>query len=118
MMVTAVALIATMALAAGLRYEARMSGAGKGKAKWQVANKRGEFQGEFEVEGENMARNANFTVNVGGNSFPVTTNGLGRFAFSARYSNAATAPVIGVGTGVDVKDANGAVVMTGVFAQR
>lgn len=116
--ITAVVAIAAFAAAAGLRFEARLSGQGKGKAKWQVANRGGEFQGELEVEGERMRRNSDYTIHVAGQDFAVTTNGFGAFEMAARFTDRTTAPLIGTGTSVSITDANGNTVMSGVFAQR
>ncbi|MCB0825011.1 MAG: hypothetical protein KDC26_02375 [Armatimonadetes bacterium] len=121
MKATAVVGLASLALFAFAmlgRYEARMSGeGGKGKAKMQSKQKRGEYQAEFEVEGENMLSDASYWINVDGQSFLVNTNAFGSFEFSARYSSP-DHPNIEGGTPINITNGAGDVVMQGVFQQR
>ncbi len=99
------------------RLEARLAGAGKGKAKWQLVQKGREIQSEFEVEGERLPSNTSYDVYVGDQFIgTVTTNGFGAFSAEKRYLGA-NHPNVAAGMTVTVANTGG-VVLSGVFAAR
>lgn len=99
------------------RFQANLSGAGKGKAKYKVKTENVGVQFELSVEGENLAPNATYTVEIGTDIvFTVTTDAFRAFDFDTRQL-AATGLNIGAGTTVAVKDAGGSTVLAGAFAQ-
>lgn len=100
------------------RFEARMTGSGaSGKAKMESKLKRGEYQAEFEVQGEDLLADASYWVNVDGQSFLVNTNAFGSFEFHGRYGDT-NHPNIEGGTPINLTNSAGDVVLSGVFQQR
>lgn len=107
--------VAVVAVAqARTRLLAPMSGTGKGKAKFDQRSN----EAQFEFEAERLPRNAAFKLNAG--NLPTVTlasDGFGRIVFTKRWGRTGQ-PTIGVGTTATLKNASGAVVLTGTFAPR
>lgn len=97
-------------------FEARMTGQGKGKAKWKTRDQGTQLQGELEVEGENLPRNTTYSVKVGAYSFTVRTDGFGRYNLARRYTTA-TRPNITTGTIVRLMRTDATVAQSGTFAR-
>lgn len=94
---------------------ATLTGAGKGKAVWKTRVKPGEVRGELQVEGENLAAGATYTVNVG----PLTgltgvADAFGKFSVKRRMTTSPL-PNIPAGTVVTVLDSKGIQVLTGTL---
>ncbi|HXH59940.1 MAG TPA: hypothetical protein VNI20_01135 [Fimbriimonadaceae bacterium] len=100
-----------------LRFQANLSGVGKGKAQYRERQQNVGVQYELSVEGENLAHNATYTVMIGSDiSFSVTTDAFGKFNFDDREF-AASGLGITSGTTVAVVDANGNTALAGTFQQ-
>lgn len=115
--------LATVSLLAGAvaqtgraEFEARMTGSGKGKAKWKTRDQGRQLQAELEAEGENLARNTQYVLKIGTDTWTVRTDGFGRYAFARRYTTAAR-PNIGAGTKVELFRTNGVLAQSGIFAR-
>lgn len=110
----------TLALAVGDKtiIETRLTGSGKGKAKFQLSASNG-GQAELEVEGENLRRNTAYSVNVANGAVQarVTTDAFGEFNLERRYG-ARSIPPIKAGDRVVVRNSQNVVVLSGVLAPR
>lgn len=104
----------------GVRYEARLSSSTSAKGKVRFSPPFRTRQSEFQAEGENLAPNAQYTVNLStGSSFSATTDGLGNFSINIVFRGGSVQPpVITTGTTAWVTNAAGATVMAGTFAPR
>lgn len=111
---TAIALMTVVAYAQ-VRTEllARMSGFGKSKAVYKAKG----TEAEFQVEGENLARNTTYAVTSAGSAWTVTTNSLGVFRLTQRYG-ATGRPAIALGTAIQLRTTLGVVVQNGTFAPK
>ena len=113
-----IAVTTALAMAAGgLKFEARLQGAGKGKAKWTVKGT-GESQAELQVEAERLRPDTDYFVTIG-NEMPwsVHTTALGTLRLTQRYVGVKR-PTIGAGTIVIVSNANSETILTGAMVQR
>ena len=118
-MVAVTLAVFAIAAAAGneTRYEARLTGWGKGKATYKVKREDRFVQSELQVEGENLAPNTNYIVFVGkDNVWQTRTNAFGAFAVREASRNGSGLPVT-AGTVVNVNDTTGNTVLTGAFVQ-
>ncbi len=99
------------------RFEARLSGWGKGKAAYKVKADNGLLESQLQVEGENLVPNTNYIVIIGvDNVWQTRTNGFGAFRVSER-SVGPTALPISAGTPAIVNDTTGNTVLSGTFSQ-
>ena len=118
---TFVLAIAAVAVVQQSRVELRANlaaamGRAKGHATWKTRDQGQRMQAELEVEGERLARNADFTVTVGKNApIDVTTDGFGSFEIDQRFIGP-TRPTVAAGNVVTVTDANNVVVLQGTLA--
>ena len=115
--VTLVAFAIAAAAGNETRFEARLTGWGKGKAVYKVKKEDSGLQSELQVEGEDLAPNTNYLVFIGkDNVWPTRTNAFGAFAVREASRNSEGLPVA-AGTVVNVNDTTGNTVLTGTFAQ-
>jgi hypothetical protein len=118
---TFVLALAALAVQTGrieLRADLRGATRAKGKAVWKFRAQGARVQAELEVEGENLPRNADLTVEVASMApISVTTSAFGTFEINRRF-NAGTAPTIVAGDHVTVSDVNETELMGGVFVVR
>ncbi len=118
---TAIFFVAIFALAvtAGndVRWMAKLSGVGKGKAAYKVNFDNRATNSELQIECENLARNANYTVIIDDQYvWQSRTNGFGTFEIRERWTGS---PIkVAAGTPVVVIDeASGRKVLSGTFFQ-
>ncbi len=115
LVVAAVAALSVVALAGGLVMRANLVGTGKGKAVWKVNDKPGQIEAQLEASGENLPRSSAFTLTIGGNRpFVVTTDVLGNYRLSQRYTTA-NRPVVAAGMPVTLKNSAGTIVQSGIM---
>jgi hypothetical protein len=94
---------------------ALLTGAGKGKAQWQIRDKGNQRQAELEVEAERLMPNSTYTIVIANNTpMSATTNAFGSFEIEQRF-NTATRPTIVAGDSVSVIDGNSVTVLSGTF---
>jgi hypothetical protein len=108
---SALALAQTLEVA----LQANLSGIGKGKVVWKSKDRGTQHEAQLQGEGENLPRNAPFSVTVGSNApFAVTTDAFGKWRLSQRYTTL-TRPTIVAGDSVSVTDGNSVVVQSGTM---
>ena len=114
LLITGAILITTCAMAQG-RIELRtvLTG-GKGKAVWKTRDSVSQLQAELSVEGERLTPGRIYRIVIGPNTWQVVTNAFGAFDFDRRYIGQ-NRPSIVSGTVVQVKNAAGQLVLSGVF---
>lgn len=95
-------------------FRANLAGSGKGKAKWKFTTGIGQAQAELSVEGEKYRPGSLVRVFIGPNVWQSTVDALGVFHVQKTYFGL-NRPNIGAGTVVTVKNAAGAVLLSGVF---
>ena len=113
------AVIFALSLAGGdeVRYQARLTGQGKGKAVYKIKAEDRGVESELQVEAENLARNTSYTVWIGKHSaWNVKTNSFGRFEVR-RNTRTSAGLSITTGTPVVVTDAGGGTVLSGAFTR-
>ena len=112
-LITAGTLIAALAVAQGIRteYFATLTGQGKGKARYRV--RVSPPQGELQVEGERLARNQMFTVNVGASSWMTGSDAFGKIRVAQRWTS--NLPRFAGGTQVTVTNSAGVIVLSGTM---
>jgi len=113
--VGAVAALSVVALAGGIVLRANLVGTGKGKVAWKINDKPGQLEAQLEASGENLPRSSAFTLTIGSNMpFVVTTDALGNYKLSQRYTTAIR-PFVAPGMPVTLKNAAGTIVQSGLF---
>jgi hypothetical protein len=113
------AVIFALSLAGGddVRYQARLTGQGKGKAVYKIKAEDRGVQSELQVEAENLARNRAYTVWIGKSSaWNVQTDSFGRFEVRSNTRTSAGLSIT-TGTPVVVTDVEGDTVLSGAFTR-
>lgn len=114
----AIAMQSRIELRANMSPANSLGGRAKGHATWKTRDRSTQLQAELEVEGEKLARNADYLVTVGSNApYEVTTDAFGAFNMEERFIGP-NRPAVSVGDVVTVTDANNTVVLTGSFSPR
>lgn len=114
LLISGAVLVAACAVAQGrIELRATMTG-GKGKAVWKTRDSVSQLQAELGVEGERLTPGRIYRIVIGPNTWQVTTNAFGAFEFDRRYVGP-NRPTIVSGTVVQLKNAAGQLVLSGVF---
>ena len=113
---TATLLVGAVAQSGRAEFLANMSGQGKGKSTWKIRDNGTQFQAELQAEGENLARNTVYRLRILTNTWNVTTDGFGKYAFARLYTTA-NRPNIVAGTTVRLYRTNGTLAQTGTYVR-
>lgn len=117
--IAAFALVAAVSIAAAGNgatiFRAKLTGQGKGSAKYVIKGAPKKQKAELEVEAEKLAKKANYTIQIGSEApIQATTNAWGAFNVEIKYTGP-TRPDIKAATPIKVTDSTGLVILSGTF---